>query len=153
MRNLTRFSFGATAAITTSMALIVGLSSADSGKKGIVGGLLIIAVADNLSDTLSIHIYEEGKAGAATPISTSISNYLARLLVACSFVLLVLALPLDPARWVSVVWGALLLSALSYFIAQRKGVKPTLEIAKHLIVAAVVIALSQVIGDFIASVV
>lgn len=68
MRNLTRFAFGATAAIMTSMALIVGLGSANSGKTGIVGGLLIIAVADNLSDTLSIHIYEECRAEATTSL-------------------------------------------------------------------------------------
>ena len=153
MWNLTRFSFGASAAIITSMALIVGLGSANSGKNGIIGGLLIIAVADNLSDTLSIHIYEEGKVGAATPIGTSISNYVARLLVACSFVALVLVLPLDPARWVNVLWGALLLSVLSYFIARRKSVRPVPEIAKHLIVAAAVIGLSQLIGSVIASLV
>jgi len=152
MRDLTRFAFGSTAAIMTSMALIVGLGSANSGRTGIVGGLLIIAIADNLSDSLGIHIYEECRAEATTPVATSVSNYLARLFVASSFVVLVLVLPLGPAQWISVVWGALLLSVLSYFIARGKSVRPVPEIAKHLLVAAVVIVLSQLIGSFIARV-
>jgi vacuolar iron transporter family protein len=154
MRDLTRFAFGATAAIMTSMALIVGLGTAHSGKSGILGGLLIIAVADNLSDTLGIHVYEESRLEATRPaVRTSVSNYITRLLVAGSFVLLVLVLPLGPARWVSVAWGTLLLSVLTYSIAEAKSIKPVPEVAKHLLVAAAVIVLSQLIGSLIAGVV
>jgi hypothetical protein len=147
---MTRFAFGATAAIMTSMALIVGLGSANSGKTGIVGGLLIVAIADNLSDTLGIHIYEEVKVGANTAVRTSVSNYLTRLLIACSFVALVLVLPLGLARWVSIAWGSLLLSVLTYLIAKGRSVKPVPEVAIHLLVAAIVVVLSQVIGSLIA---
>lgn len=153
MRSLTGFAFGATAAIMTSMALIVGLGSANSGKTGIVGGLLIIAIADNLSDTMGIHIYEECRGEATTAVRTSVSNYFTRLFVACSFVALVLVLPLGPARWVSVAWGAFLLSALTYLIAKSRSVKPVPEVAKHLFVAAAVVVLSQLIGSLIAKVV
>jgi len=153
MRNLTRFAFGATAAIMTSMALIVGLGSANSGKMGIVGSLLIIGVADNLSDTLGIHIYEECKVGGGTAARTSVSNYFTRLLTACSFVVLVLFLPLGLARWVSIAWGAFLLSMLSYLIARSRSIKPVPEVAVHLLVATAVVVLSQIIGSLIARVV
>ena len=72
-----------------------------------------------------------------------------RLFVACSFVALVPVLPLSPARWVSVAWGAFLLSVLTYFIAKSKSVNPVVEIAEHLFVAAAVVVLSQLIGSFI----
>jgi len=151
--SLTQFAFGSTAAIMTSMALIVGLSSASSGKASVVGSLLIIAVADNLSDTFGIHIYEECRTEEAQAVRTSVSNYLTRLFVGCSFVALVVVLPLGTARWASVVWGAFLLSVMSYLIAKAKSIKLMPEVAKHLLGAAAVIVLSQLIGSLISKVV
>ena len=52
----TRFSFGATAAIITNMALIAGLRTGDHAKVSIIGGMLIIAIADNISDSVGIHV-------------------------------------------------------------------------------------------------
>ena len=144
----TRFAFGATAAIMTSMALIVGLGSVSSGKTGILSGLLIIAIADNLSDTLGIHIHEESRARGSA-VRTSVTNYLTRLVVAGSFIVLVLALPLGMARVVSIVWGALLLSALTWLIASNRGAAPLPEVVRHLAVAVAVVALSQLIGSLI----
>src|SRR5450759_655541 len=118
---LRRFAFGATAAIMTSMAVIVGLGSANSGKASIVAGLLIIGIADNLSDTLGIHVHEESESRGTVPLSLSVSNYATRLLVVCSFVLLVLLLPLGAARVTSLVWGVVLLSVLTYFIAMGRS--------------------------------
>ena len=143
---LRRFAFGATAAIMTSMAVIVGLGSANSGKASIVAGLLIIGIADNLSDTLGIHVHEESESRGTVPLSLSVSNYATRLLVVCSFVLLVLLLPLGAARVTSLVWGVVLLSVLTYFIAMGRSAKPAPEIVKHLLVAAAVLGLSQLIG-------
>jgi len=57
----TRISFGGTAAIATSMALIVGLDAANAGRTVIVSALLIAAVADNLTDSLSVHMYQESE--------------------------------------------------------------------------------------------
>jgi hypothetical protein len=144
--DLKRFAFGSTAAVMTSMALIEGLGSADSGKPGIIAGLLIIGITDNLSDSLGIHIHEESELHGRQALALSASNYGTRLLVVISFITLVLALPLSVARILSVVWGIALLSTLTYFIARARRAKPAREIAIHLVVAAVVIALSQGIG-------
>jgi hypothetical protein len=56
MIRTTRISFGGTAGIVTSMALIVGLDAANAGRAAIMSALLIAAVADNLTDSLSIHM-------------------------------------------------------------------------------------------------
>lgn len=56
MSDLRRLSFGGPAAIVTSMALIVGLGAATAGKAAIVGSLLVIGLADNLTDSLSVHL-------------------------------------------------------------------------------------------------
>lgn len=146
MKGVRRFAFGATAAVMTSMALIAGLGSANSTRTSIVTGLLILGIADNLSDTLGIHIHEESGSQNPRVFGLSISNYFTRLAVVCSFIVLVLLLSADVARIAAVVWGVILLSVLTYFIARAREVHPVPEIAKHLAVAAGIIVLSQLIG-------
>ena len=51
--------FGLTSGIITTLGLIVGLNSGTGLKSVVIGGILIIAIADALSDSLGIHISEE----------------------------------------------------------------------------------------------
>jgi VIT1/CCC1 family predicted Fe2+/Mn2+ transporter len=139
-----RYSFGSTAAVVTSMGIIVGFDAATMPRATVVTGLLVIALADNLSDSLSIHVYQESeRLEARAAFRATVTNFLARLIVAMTFVAIVVLLP---ARWTtpaSVGWGVLLLSALSVSVARARGAPPALEIAKHLAVASAVIALSR----------
>lgn len=64
-QDLSRFSFGITSAIITSLALIVGLDQVSDPKMSIIGALMLLAVADNISDSLGIHIYRESQATGA----------------------------------------------------------------------------------------
>jgi hypothetical protein len=52
-----KFLFGSTAVIITNLALVVGLETSINVKLNIVASILVIAIADNISDTLGIHIY------------------------------------------------------------------------------------------------
>ena len=133
----------------TSMALIVGLGSANTGKTSIIAGLLIIGIADNLSDSLGIHIHEECDTKATEAFSLSASNYVTRLVIVCSFIAIVAVLPYGVARAVTLAWGVVLLSVLTYFIAKARSARPAYEIALHLFVAAVVVASSGAIGVLI----
>jgi hypothetical protein len=63
-----KFLFGSTAAIITNMGLVVGLFSSLNAKATIIGSILIIAVADNISDTLGIHIYQEAEGLSAKEV-------------------------------------------------------------------------------------
>lgn len=56
-----RYSYGGTAAIVTSVGLVVGFGAASLSRSAVVSGLLIIAIADNISDSLSIHVYQESE--------------------------------------------------------------------------------------------
>ena len=81
--------FGSPAAIVTSMALIVGLDAATARKEAVVASLLIIGIADNLSDSLSVHIYQESERMARRQaFRTTIANYAARFTVSASFLVL-----------------------------------------------------------------
>jgi len=147
---INRFSFGGAAAIVTSMALIIGLDAATATKPTIIGGLLIVALADNLTDSLSIHIYQESeRLERHEAFVATLTNFAARLLVSLSFVPLVLLLPLHQAVYVSVGWGLLLLCGLTYLLARERGASIVSEISKHIAVALVVISVSKAIGAWI----
>jgi len=146
----TRFSFGATAAIITNLAIIVGLRIGNV-KLTIIGAMLVIAIADNVSDSLGIHVYQESEGLDAKEVWFSTStNFLTRVLVSFSFIFLVYFLPINMAVIVSIIWGLLLLSGMSYIIAKGKGINPVLAVLEHLAIAVVVIIASNFIGHFIA---
>jgi VIT1/CCC1 family predicted Fe2+/Mn2+ transporter len=150
MATLTQMSYGGTAAIVTGMGLIVGFDSAKASKATLVGSLLLIAVADNLADSLAIHAYQESERLAPRQaFRSTVANFLTRFLVAGSFLALVLALPAGRVTPVALAWGMALLGTLTYFVSRHRGVAPLPEVAKHLAVAIVVIAVSRGIGTWI----
>jgi len=146
-RNL---SFGGPAAIVSSMALIVGLDAATAAKATVVASLLIIGIGDNLTDSLSVHIYQESeKLAERKAFRTTVGNFFTRLFVAFSFVVLFLLLPTSIAIYLCVAWGFVLLAGLSCLLARVRGASVVSEIWKHSAVALVVIALSKAIGVWI----
>lgn len=150
MVNPRTFSFGGTSGIVTSMGLIIGLGAATAEESTIVSGLLIVALADNISDSLSIHMYQEAeKLDQHAALRTTLANFLVRFFFALTFVIIVAVLPRAYAGIVSLAWGFLLLGGLSYVLARSRGVSPLSEVGKHLAVAIVVIAASRLIGSWI----
>jgi len=150
MTYLTRFSFGATSAIITSLALIVGLSRNINPKLTIIGSLLVIAVADNISDSLGIHIYQESELLNYKVVRAStFSNFLTRFLAVLIFILLVAFLPIKYAVIFSIAYGILLLTILSYLIAREQKVNPYLSIFQHVAIAILVIAVSGLLSEWI----
>jgi VIT1/CCC1 family predicted Fe2+/Mn2+ transporter len=134
------------------MGLIFGLQAAAASQRTLIGALLIIALADNLSDSLSVHVYQEAERleGRAAFVST-LANFATRLLVASTFVLLVIALPQHVLAWGAAAWGMTLLAWLTRNIARARGVPVGREIAKHVAVAALVLAVSRLLGGWIST--
>jgi VIT1/CCC1 family predicted Fe2+/Mn2+ transporter len=150
MTNLTKFSFGATSAIVTCLAFIIGLSKITNSKLSIIGSLLVIAIADNISDTLGIHIYQESdlKKSEVVRVSTFL-NFITRFFVILIFILLVLFLPTGYAIIFSIVWGLSLLVTLSYFIAKGQKANPYSAIFWHVALAVSVIIISNFLTEWI----
>ncbi len=150
MLRTNRISFGGTAAIVTGMALIVGLDAVDASKKTIISALLIAALADNLTDSLSVHVYQESeRLPAREALVGTLSNFAARLGLGLSFAGLVALLPQPLAPVAALGWGAILLAALSWVLARERQANAAAEVAKHLVVAALVIFVSRMIGYWI----
>ena len=146
----TRISFGGTAAIVTSMALIAGLDAAKAGKAALVSALLIAAVADNLTDSLSIHMYQESeRLEERDAFVGTLTNFATRFIVCLSFVLIVALFREHAAVEVGIIWGMSLLTALTYILARHRKVSAMSEVGKHLAVATVIIFVSKSIGHWV----
>ncbi len=145
-----RLSFGSTAAIVTSMGLIVGLDAATASTGALLGSILIAGLANNLTDSLSIHIYQESeRLPEPEAFRTTAINFIARFSVSLTFLLIMVTLPRLIAVRLSVIWGFFLLSALSCLIARARAVSVFSEIWRHGGVAIVVILISKVTGTWI----
>jgi vacuolar iron transporter family protein len=148
--SLKNYIFGSTAAIITNISLIVGLGSAQTSKLPILGSLLTIALADNISDSLGIHMYKESEGhGEALSVLATVINFLARLLISSSFIGIVLYFPLEHAAFAASAWGLLLLIGISYQIPRENRRNPWWEIIKHVVVAIAVILASHYAGHWI----
>jgi len=143
---------GATAAIITSMGLIAGLTQGDSMRKTTIAGLLIIAIADNIADSLGIHIYKESEGTQRREIaSVTYGNFITRFLLVLSFILIVFFLPAVPALIFSSIWGLALLVILSLSIARVKKTSIPAEILWHVAVALVVLISCKFLGILVYS--
>jgi len=118
----------------------------------IIGAMLLIAIADNISDSVGIHIYQESELLNTREIWIStFTNFLARILVSLTFILLVIILPIKPAVICAISWGLLLLAILSYTIAKDEEVNPYLAMFEHVSIAVAIVILSNYIGGFVIS--
>lgn len=143
--------FGATSGVITTIGLVTGLNAGTHSMTAVLGGILIIAVADAMSDALGIHLAEEADPNATTQHvwAATISTFVNKFLFAISFAFPVIWLDLQTAVAVSVAWGMLVITVLSYFLARSQNTRPLAIIAEHLGIAIVVVVLSHFIGAWV----
>ncbi|MFC1801527.1 hypothetical protein ACFLZB_03605 [Nanoarchaeota archaeon] len=146
------FSFGLTSGIITTLGLIVGLHSSTHSLMVIIGGILIIAVADALSDAVGMHISEEAENKHSTKEiwESTIATLLSKLVFASIFIVPFLIFPLFTAIVISVIWGLSLIVIFSYYLALKQKIKPYKVVLEHLAIAVIVIVATHFIGKLIA---
>ena len=149
------FGFGLTSGIMTTLGLMVGLSSGTHSKFVVLAGIVTIAVADSLSDALGMHISQESvkKNKHKSVWESTYSTFFFKLVVALSFLIPVLMLELNTAIIVSIVWGFLLLSIFSVYIAEEKKKKKWKVVTEHLVIAVVIVVVTYFLGKFLGGVV
>ena len=148
----TGMSFGVTSAVITTLGLIVGLNSGTHDKMIVIGGILMIAIADALSDSLGIHVSEEARKGHTEKgvWQSTFFTFLFKFVFALTFLIPILFFDLAWAIKVDVVWGMLALGVLSYYIARRVKAPPWKVVTEHLVIAIVVIIATNFLGDWVA---
>ena len=145
--------FGATSGVITTIGLIVGLNSGTRSITAVLGGILIIAVADAMSDALGIHLAEEANPDTthAHVWAATIVTFITKFVFSISFAVPLLLLPLGTAVVASVFWGMLVIVVLSYFLAKSQNESPFAIIGEHLGIAALVVVFSHYIGVWVAA--
>jgi VIT1/CCC1 family predicted Fe2+/Mn2+ transporter len=146
--------FGATSGVITTIGLIAGLYAGTDSLVAVLGGILVVAVSDAMSDALGIHLAQEADPDSnSTHIwAATISTFLTKLLVALTFALPLIFLPLGIAVLVSVGWGLIVIVLLSYYLARTQKTAVLPVVAEHLTIAIVVVVLAHVIGAWVQSV-
>jgi vacuolar iron transporter family protein len=146
-------SFGLTSAIITTLGLLIGLSASTNNKLIVIGGVLTIAIADSLSDALGIHLsVESDKTKSKKQIwKATFSAFITKITIALTFLIPILLYSLQTAIIISVIYGLVLLSLFSYYIANSRGDKPLSTILEHLVIAIIVIVLTRLIGKTISA--
>lgn len=141
-------SFGLTSAVITTLGLMVGLNSSTGSKLAVVSGVLIIALADAFSDSLGVHISEESnKDNSVRHVwEATIATFLTKAIFALSFLIPFIFFKLSTSILISIVWGVIILSVLSYKISNEKERKNFSVVFEHLLIATVVILISYYLG-------
>jgi len=144
--------FGLTSGIITTIGLIVGLNSGTHSINVILAGILIIAIADSLSDALGMHISEESsdKNNSHKEIwESTISTFIFKLIIALTFIIPFLLFKLNMAIIASILWGFFLLLSFTFYFSKKQGRKPWGPLTEHLVIATIVIILTNLIGKII----
>ncbi len=144
--------FGASSGVITTLGLITGLNSGTQSITAVLGGILVIAVADSMSDALGIHLAEEAdpQTDHDHVWQATITTFITKFVFALSFAIPLLLMPLGPAVLASIVWGMLVIVVLSYFLARSQNKSPWPAIFEHLGIALLVVFLSHFIGIWVA---
>ncbi len=144
--------FGLTSGIITTLGLIIGLSSSTNSQGIVLGGIIIIAIADSLSDALGIHVSEESKKGSSKSVwNSTLWTFISKLIVALSFIVPVLLFSLSNAIIFSIIWGLALIGIFSYYIAKKNKEKPAHVVLEHILITIIVIIATHFIGKWIGS--
>ena len=149
------FSFGLTSGIITTLGLIVGLYSSTESKIVVIGGILVIAIADSLSDATGIHISEEAenKHTHKEIWQSTIFTFLSKLIFASMFIIPFLLFSLSIAIIVSIAWGLILITTFSFYLAKKQNIRPYKVILEHLLITIFVIIVTHYIGDWVSTLV
>ena len=146
--------FGATSGVITTLGLMVGLEAGTQSLAAVFGGVVVIAVSDSMSDAMGIHLSQE-----ADPQSTrghiwaaTLSTFVTKFLVAISFALPLLFMPLRQAVVVGALWGLIIISVMSFVLARLQQAPVWRAVGEHLAIALAVIAVSHYVGIWARSV-
>lgn len=147
------FSFGLTSGIITTLGLIVGLHYSTKSRLVVLGGILVIAIADALSDSMGMHISEESENKHKKKFiwESMIATFLAKFIFALSFTIPILLLPLNTAIVVSVIWGLFLISIFSYHLAKQEKIDPYRVISAHFLLTCFVIIITYFVGSWVST--
>jgi len=148
----TGVSFGLTSGTITTLGLMIGLYSSTNSRLVVLGGIITIAIADALSDALGMHLSEESRKDTNNKKiwAATVSTFFTKFLYALTFIIPFLFFELATAIKIGVVYGLIVLTLLSDYLAKRKRENRKKAIFEHLGIAILVIVITYFVGEGIA---
>ena len=144
-------SFGLTSGIITTLGVMIGLNTGTGLRLAVIGGILTVAIADAFSDALGMHNSEESqkKTKRKEILQATVATFFTKLIIASSFLIPVIYLPLQIAIKVNLAWGLILLTVFSYIVAKMRKENPARLIIGHVTTAILVIIITYYLGILI----
>ena len=144
--------FGLTSGVITTLGLIVGLDASTGSRLAVIAGILVIAIADALSDAMGIHIAEEAidKTTPRQVWEATISTFIFKFIFALTFVVPFLFFSLINSVMICIGWGLFLITLYSYHLAKNKKLVAYKVICEHIILTVFVIGAAYFIGKGVA---
>lgn len=144
------FGFGLTSGIITTLGMMIGLDQGTHSQIVVLAGIGVISITDALSDSVAIFMADEAELQPESSIwQESLSTFFSKFLIGASFALPIIFLDLTLAIITSVVYGLVLITVLSFFIAKWEK-RPIAKIVfGHLAVTILVITVSGLVGHFV----
>lgn len=141
-------SFGSVSGVISTLGLMVGLESGTRSEMAVIGGIIMIAIADSFSDALSMHVSEESQRDKKQDFiwQVTIATFVGKIVIALSFIVPFIFLNMTQAIFVNIVWGLLLIAIINYFVAKGRMTHPAKLIIEHLFIAICVIAITYLAG-------
>ena len=144
-------SYGVVSGVVTTLGLLIGLIGSGASKNTAIAGVLTIAFADALSDSLGMHVSEESNKNSTNRQiwRATISTAVGKMVFGLSFVLPIVVMPITLAVIVDMVWGIIALSVISYVIAKNNKEKVSSVLIEHIGITIIVVIGSFLIGKLI----
>ena len=145
------FNFGLTSGIITTLGLMVGLYSSTQSYYVVIGGILTIAVADALSDSIGMHfaVESQNKHSNKEIWEATLSTFICKFIFSSMFVIPILLLDLNKAVLISILFGIYLIIINSLCLARQQEINPIPVITEHVVLTIGVVIVAHHIGVLI----
>ena len=152
-RHIGELSFGITSGIMTSMGILVGMTSANSGKFSIIAAISVIGAADSLSDSFGIYLSKLAERGCSKKkaIRSAVSTLVGKAGFALTLILVILFFPPDISLEIGICWGLLLLTLFNTELAIVSQESVPKALFQNISLAIAIILISYVVGNFVGS--
>lgn len=145
-------SFGLVSGVITTLGMMIGLDVGTSSRITVMLGVVTIAFADGLSDALGVHVSEESSTNSERKLwKTTIAAFLSKFLFTISFIIPLMIFELSTAIITSIIYGLILITGISYLIAERQKKSKLGTISEHVFITVSVIIISYFIGKTFAN--
>ncbi len=143
--------FGLTSGTITTLGVLIGVFFATESKFATIAAILIVAIADAVSDALGIYSAKETEKGVSQRAIWRVTqaSFWAKFLVSAVFIIPVIFLSQLPAIVISQIAGFGLLFFLGVFVAKVRAKPPFVSAVEYVIVGLIVVFVTFLLGRFL----